>query len=352
MGAFGRAALRHRRCSPTRARPAARGLLTAGVMADLAVLILTYNEEIHIERALRSVASIAREVVVVDAGSTDQTVAIAKRCGARVITCARQDAGGFVSLARQLQWGLDNAGFTAGWILKLDADEVVEADLAEEIERRLPTLPSVVVGVNLKRKHIFMGRWIRHGGRYPLIVMRLWRNGAGRAEDRWADEHIVLSQGEIVTFDGNFADINENDLSDFTAKHNKYSTREAIDVLITKYGLAESDAPALSSKQAALKRALKEKLYNRTPFPVAPLAYFLYRYVVRLGFLDGIEGLIYHALQGGWYRFLVGAKVTELERRIRGANSNADRLAILSHVTGHHVAGARAAAGSESAPLS
>ena len=115
--------------------------------------------------------------------------------------------------------------------MRLDADEVIEPDLADEIRNRLPTLDRGVAGVNLKRKHIFMGRWVRHGGRFPLVLLRIWRNGQGRVEQRWMDEHIVVWNGSSVTFAGGFADHNLNNLTFFTDKHNAYATREAIDVL-------------------------------------------------------------------------------------------------------------------------
>ena len=293
-------------------------------MADVAVIILAYNEERHIARALASVAPFVREVVVVDSFSTDRTVAIARQAGAVVLSHP------FVNYARQFQWALDHAPVTAHWILRLDADEIVEPELAREIEARLAALPDDVVGINLKRKHVFLGRWIRFGGRYPLLLLRLWRRGHGRIEDRWMDEHIVVSGGRTIAFEGAFVDHNLNDLGFFTQKHNAYATREAIDVLNQKFRFAPRDedlSRGNSSLQASMKRRIKEGLYNRTPFAIASLLYFLYRYVLRLGFLDGFEGLCYHVLQGFWYRFLVGAKVVELERAIRGlASPEAIRL--------------------------
>jgi glycosyltransferase involved in cell wall biosynthesis len=279
----------------------------------LAVVILTHNEERHIARALTSVAGIAREVFVVDSFSTDRTVELAKAQGATVLQ--RQ----FVNYAKQFQWALDNAPISAEWIMRLDADEVIEPDLAERIRDQLPTLPDQIVGVNLKRKHIFLGRWIRHGGRYPLVLLRIWRRGHGRIEDRWMDEHIILSGGNTVTFDGGFADHNLKDLSFFTDKHNKYATREAIDVINQRRHLFRRDVDLVTeegSRQAAIKRWIKEKLYNRIPYQISVPAYFLFRLIFQLGFLDGKEGLVYHGLQGLWYRFLVGAKVDELELAI------------------------------------
>jgi hypothetical protein len=221
--------------------------------------------------------------------------------------------------------------------MRLDADEVVEPALADEINRRMPSVPASIVGINLKRKHIFLGRWVRHGGRYPLILLRIWRRGRGRVENRWMDEHIIVDRGGTITFEGDFCDHNLSDLTAFTEKHNRYATREAIDVLNRRYGLI-SHEPEMkigdASSQAGVKRLVKERIYNRLPYAVGALGYFLWRYFVRLGFLDGSTGLAYHFLQGFWYRFLVGAKVMELDKVIGPLKNAQERLGALQRHTG------------------
>lgn len=301
---------------------------------DLTVIILTKNESLHIRRVLQSLDGLAKQVIVVDSFSSDETVEVARSLGAIVMSHR------FVNHAKQFQWALDHAEISTGWVMRLDADELIEDDLRDELERRLPTLPADVAGINLKRKHIFMDRWVRHGGRYPLVLLRIWRNGQGRIEDRWMDEHIIVRGGRIVTFDGGFADHNLNDLTFFTDKHNGYATREALDVLIRRHKLLPADESLNSnsgSAQAALKRVIKESFYNRLPFTVGALLYFLWRYVIQLGFLDGRSGLVYHFLQGYWYRFLVGAKVMELEHAIRHLETPAEISARLSELTGHRL---------------
>jgi len=301
-------------------------------MADLAVVILTLNEEPHITRALDNAATIAREIFVIDSYSTDRTAELA-HVHLRTTVLEHE----FTNHAAQFQWALDNIKTDCSWIMRLDADEVIEAGLVEEIERKLPTLPSDVVGVNLNRKHIFMNRWIRHGGRYPLALLRIWRRGHGRIEKRWMDEHIVVWGGRTVTFENDFADHSLTNLSFFTDKHNKYATREAIDQLNEQIGLFERDdavAAGASSSQARVKRFVKRGLYNRLPFGVGPLLYFLWRYIAQLGFLDGQEGLIYHFLQGFWYRFLAEAKVFELRRAVSHLRDTSEIKAELSRLTG------------------
>ncbi len=301
-------------------------------MNQLAVIILTYNEELHLERALQSIASISKEIYVVDSNSTDRTTEIAKQYGATVLQ------NKFVNYAKQFQWGMDNAPIQSNWVMRLDADEIIEPDLQATIRDRMAGIPEDVVGINLKRKHIFMDRWVKHGGRYPLVLLRIWRNGKGRIENRWMDEHMVVTGGRTVTFEGGFADHNLKDLNFFTTKHNWYATREAIDVLNQRLELFPRDegvTSANSSLQASAKRIIKEKIYNRVPFTMSSLGYFLYRYILQLGFLDGRSGLVYHFLQGYWYRFLVGAKIMELEKAIANLTDKDSICAELSRITGY-----------------
>jgi len=226
--------------------------------ADIAVVILTYNESRHLPRALKSIGSFAREVFVIDSFSTDDTVEIAKAAGASVLEHP------FECQAQQFNWALDNAPITTDWVMRLDADEIIESDLAREIVTRLPLLPPEITGVNLNRKTIFQGRFIRHGGRYPLMMLRIWRRGKARVEDRWMDEHIYLTEGAAVTLKGGFADHNLNDLTSFTEKHNKYAGREALDVLNGRLGLF--DVPvALTGKSTARQAKVRTR-----PLPARP----------------------------------------------------------------------------------
>lgn len=298
----------------------------------LTVIILTYNEERHIARCLKALVGVACRVVIVDSYSSDRTIEVARSLGATVLE------NKFINYAVQFQWALDNGAIETPWVMRLDADELIEPDLAAEISRRLPNLGPDIAGVNLKRKHIFMDRWVRHGGRYPLLLLRIWRHGQGRIENRWMDEHMVVWGGKTVTFEGGFSDHNLNDLTFFTDKHNKYATREAIDVLIRKYDLLPLDEDLTrgsASQQAAVKRWIKERIYNRMPFWLGPLGYFLYRYIIQFGFMDGQAGLIYHLLQGGWYRFLVGAKIVEYDRLLVSLADDESRILELERVTGH-----------------
>ena len=300
--------------------------------SKLSAVILTFNEELHLERALASISGFTKEIFVIDSFSTDRTIEIALAHGAIVLQ------NKFINQAKQFQWALDNAPISGEWILRLDADEIIESDLATEIVQKLPALAPDVVGINLKRKHIFMDRWVKHGGRYPLVMLRIWRKGHGRIENRWMDEHIVIWGGRTVTFEGGFADHNLNDLTFFTDKHNKYATREAIEILNQRLNFNPRDHSVTTestSLQTAAKFFIKEHIYNHIPFTISALMYFVWRYIFQLGFLDGRSGLIYHFLQGYWYRFLVGAKVMELERAISHLTDKQAITEELSRLTGH-----------------
>jgi glycosyltransferase involved in cell wall biosynthesis len=298
--------------------------------AGISVVIITRNEERHLERAIRSVEGLASEVVVVDSYSSDRTVELARSMGARV------HERRFINHADQLQWALDNTGLTGPWTMRLDADEYLTPELKAEIAAKLPTLPPEVTAVVLKRRHIFLGRFIKHGGRYPLRLLRIWRQGAARIEQRWMDEHPVLLRGAAVTFEHDFCDHNLGSVTSFIEKHNGYATREAIEILNQRYGFMRRDLGLAEGRKgsASIKRMIKDKAYNHLPFGIGPFIYFVYRYFIQFGFLDGKEGFAYHFLQGFWYRVLVSVKALEFERAIHGLKSAAEMTRVLSAVSG------------------
>lgn len=295
---------------------------------NLSVIILTYNEEIHLRRCIESLRSLAPEIFVVDSFSTDRTVELARGLGAQVFQNRWE---GLYSI--QCNWALDHLPIKTDWILRLDADEYLTPELIEEIRSKLEQLPDDVTGVVFKLRHIFMDRWMKNGV-YPVKLLRLFRTGKGRCEQRLMDEHIELLEGRAVDFEGDFADHNLNDLGWWTAKHNGYALREAVDLLDMEYGLlggdddgdhsvvamarvkGESGTPLLGA-QAAAKRRMKMR-YVRAPLFWRAFAYFCYRYFLRGGFLEGKEGFLWHFLQGWWYRTLVDARVLEIKRESGG----------------------------------
>lgn len=274
----------------------------------LSVVILTHNEEANLLTCLDSSQKLGADIFVVDSGSTDRTVAIARQAGCQVFEHSWEN------YAKQLNWALDNLPITTPWIVRLDADERLTPELVEELKRVLPQTPDDIVGYQVKRRVFFMGRWIRHGGYYPTWLLRVWRTGLGTCEQRFMDEHIVLSQGKIANLHHDIIDENHKGLSFWTDKHNRYADREVKDLLNAMSDPSDDLLKGGQHSQASRRRWVKTNLYARSPLFLRALLYFLMRYTIGLGFLDGIEGLIFHFLQGFWYRFLVDAKIYELKK--------------------------------------
>ncbi|SDD38560.1 Glycosyltransferase involved in cell wall bisynthesis [Algoriphagus faecimaris] len=279
---------------------------------DLSVLILTHNETLHLRRCIQSVQPFAKAVFIVDSYSSDDTLEIARSLGAEVFQ------NPWVNYAEQFNWGLENCPITTQWVMRMDADEYATPELQKEILIKLPAMLPEETAVYVKRRVHFMGKWIKRGGYYPTWLLRIWHHEKGFCEKRWMDEHIKVTTDTPVFFEHDLVDDNLNDLTWWTTKHNHYATRELVDLLNIRYNFLEYDEvnPALFGSQEQRKRWLKIK-YANLPLFTRPFIYFLYRYFIKLGFLDGTKGLIWHFLQGFWYRFLVDAKVYDIKRRAK-----------------------------------
>jgi glycosyltransferase involved in cell wall biosynthesis len=278
-------------------------------MNDISVVILTFNEKLHIERCIKSLLPITKNIFIIDSYSSDKTVEIAENLGAKVYQ------NPWTNYAEQYQWGLDNCPIDTEWVMRMDADEYILPELEYEINFKISQVENNVNGIYIKRRVYFKDKWIKHGSYYPTWLLRIWRYKDGHIEKRWMDEHIKLTSGETIQFKNDLVDDNLNDLTWWTQKHNSYASREAIDILnIIHEFLKYDEVPAnFFGTQEERKRYLKKK-YANLPLFTRPLIYFLWRYFIKLGFLDGKQGLIWHFLQGGWYRFLVDAKIFELQK--------------------------------------
>jgi len=280
-------------------------------MKNLSIVILTYNEELNIEKCLMEAKKLTQNIFIVDSFSTDKTLEICKK-----YDCAIYQHK-FINQAKQLNWALENIEFKTEWILRLDSDEYFLSELIDEMKNRLDTLDENITGIFFKRRVYFMNKWIKHGGYYPTLILRAWRNKKAICEERWMDEHMKLFEGRSITFENDFVDDNKKNLHWWIAKHNNYATREAIEQLNSKYGFLDYQPVKadIFGTQEQKKKWLKEKVYNVLPLGVKPFIYFFYRYIIRFGFLDGFRGFLFHVLQGFWYRFLVDAKVYEIEQK-------------------------------------
>ena len=285
--------------------------------SSVTAIILTYNEEKHIARCILNIKELAETIYVIDSFSKDKTCEIAKNLGATVVQHP------FINQAQQFQWALDCCDIKSDWILRLDADEYLSDKLIAEIKSMLPTLPENVTGCDMPRDVVFMGKHLKWGKLRSLRLMRLWRNGAAYVEQRWMDEHCILRYGNVHHLESLFFDDNNNGLTAWIDKHNKYANREIVVMLNDRYLFWDKDDVMNS-------RNNRKSLYYSLPLFVRSLAYFTVRYIFLLGFLDGTPGLVWHTLQAFWYRFLIDAKLKEMYYEVGDNPTRQDVLAYVS----------------------
>lgn len=290
-------------------------------MVDLTVVILTKNEEKNLRKCVESFRGTAKRFVIVDSFSNDGTKKLCIKLNNELqkIGCSLDFyPHKWVDYATQLNWGLTHTNITTEWSMRMDADEELTENLVKEINQKIPNVSTDINGIILRRRVYFMGRWIKHGGRYPELLLRIFRTGKAACEQKIMDEHIVLLEGSSIRFNYDLIDNNTKSLNWWINKHNWYSNREVLDHQVT-VDSNQNDRLTLekgqSSKQAMKKRLVKDKGYYRLPMFFRAHMYFIYRYYIRLGFLDGFEGKIFHFLQAYWYRFLVDAKMYECEKK-------------------------------------
>ena len=265
-----------------------------------AVILLTFNSADTVGATLEQARRVSDEIFVVDSGSRDSTIEIARQVGATVVEHPFEHYGA------QRNWAIDNLPITRPWQLHLDADELMDEALVAAI-LALPDDPPHS-GYFLPRYVKFLGRVLRHGGMSPTWHLRLFRSGVGRCEDRKYDQHFLLLSGASGQLAGSMIDDNRMSLSEWTARHNRWSDGE-----VAEYGSHEAAGriePDARGNPAERKRFLRKK-YNSLPLFVRPFLIFFYRYFIRLGFLDGKQGLIFWVLQTFWFRFLIDAKIWE-----------------------------------------
>lgn len=252
---------------------------------NITVVILTFNEEIHIERCIRSALGITDNIIVIDSYSTDDTLKILKKYKIKVYQ------NKFIHQAAQINYALKNIKIKTKWIFRLDADEIIEKKFIKDFDKNSNFVKSDISGLDVNKNLIFMGKAINFGGVYPQKVVRVWKTGEGKYANTWMDEHIVLKNKKsfINVF---ITDHNLNNFSWWLSKHKKYAIREAIDYLIHK-----------NQKNYYYKKS--KKIYYKFPILIRPFIYFFYRYFFKLGFLNGWQGLIFDLLQGFYYRFAV-----------------------------------------------
>lgn len=269
---------------------------------QLDVIVLTFNEERNLPFCLAALRGLPARVFVVDSGSADRTVEIAREYG-----CAVYDHS-FLTHSEQWRWALDNLPLGGDWLLAIDADQLLTPELCASVARLVQTAGMDVKGAYLCRRQIFRGKWIRFGGYYPKYLLKLFRREVVSLSDDLVDHHFIVS-GRTVKLEGDIleANRNEDEIAAWIGKHNRYAQLQAQEEMAL---IGRDWRGRLTGTPDERVLALKW-LWRRLPLYVRPFGYFIYRYIFRLGFLDGKQGFIFHFLQAFWYRLLVDINIDE-----------------------------------------
>ena len=281
------------------------------VLLPVSVIVPVRNEAHNLSRCLESLRGVG-EVYVVDSASSDGTAEIARSFGAKVVQF--HYAGGW---PKKRQWAMDTLPLAYDWVFLVDADEALTPELAAEMRQAIQD--ARIDGYYIGLQVVFLGRVLRHGGA-GFYKLSLFRRGKGRFECRLKDqdasmadmevhEHVIV-EGKSVRLKNALRHHNVESISRYIQKHDEYSNWDARVWLEGEANSAELP-PSLSGNQAQRRRWLRKRLFA---LPGSSLLLFIYRYFFRLGFLDGVPGLIYCGFQG--VQFLhIKAKIYELRSR-------------------------------------
>jgi exosortase/archaeosortase family protein len=272
-------------------------------------VILTYNEETHLPRLLQSISSLNAPVFILDSGSADKTVEIAEQFGATVLSHS------FENHPKQWDFALKNFNIQTAWVIGLDADHTVTPELRKHLEDfRDEDYPNVN-GIYFNRKNFFKGKWIKHGGYYPFYQLKMIRYGIGYSDlSENMDHRFVAPGATIIWKDGYLIEENlkENNIAFWINKHNRYSDLVAHEEVERMQQLRSQTVSPVFFGRPNEHRAWLKQFWWKLPKYVRPLLYFIYRMFFKLGILDGETGIIFHFLQGFWFRLVVDIKINEI----------------------------------------
>jgi len=269
----------------------------------ISAIIITLNEEKNIRDCFESIKDLVDEILVIDSGSIDGTLDIAKKYTDKIYHHE------FVNFAQQRNWAQDNLSIKNEWVLHLDADERISPELAQSIREAFRS-GSDADGIMAARRTIFRDKWIRFGGHYPVYRNCLFKKGKGRSEERLYDQNYVV-KGKLLWAKGDIINVINPQLHEWKERHRRWAALEAKEILQASKSVMDID---LSGNPIERRNWLRYNIYYKAPLFVRPFAYFFYRYFLRFGFLDGKQGLIFHFWQGFWYRLLIDKEVYKLKK--------------------------------------
>ena len=278
---------------------------------NFSFIILTYNEEQHLPRLLTSISGLNASLFILDSGSSDDTLKIARSFNAEV----KQNA--FINHPKQWDFALKNFEINTPWIIGLDADQTVTPELFELLHDFKDEENLNLDGIYFNRKNYFQGSWVRYGGYYPFYQLKMFRRGIGYSDlNENMDHRFVVTGKTAIWKTGHLLEENlkENDTNFWWAKHEKYSDLIAEEEIEREKKLRTQTLKANLSGNPDERRAWFKKLWWKLPLGIRPYLYFGYRMTVKLGFLDHPTAIRFHYLQGLKFRLLVDKKIRKLKK--------------------------------------
>ncbi len=278
---------------------------------SVAVIIITFNEEVNLPNALDSVIKWADQVFVIDSFSTDHTVEIAKSYGAEV--CQNP----FKSVGEQRNWALNNLPIKGEWVFFLDGDEYLSEEIKQEISLTLRSVSEDMNGFLTKIRFEFLGRWLKHGGLYENLI-RMIRKGKGLYIETsgWHEKMVV--NGKVGRLGSYIIHDDQKSLKEWVVKQSERIWNDANERLNEQKGTGKSipsDKKEAITIEGGRSRWLRNMVFLRLPAKWRPFSQFFYRYILRIGFLDGWQGFIFHILFQFWYPLMVEAMCLQLKQK-------------------------------------
>jgi glycosyltransferase involved in cell wall biosynthesis len=276
---------------------------------EFSFIILTYNEEQHLPRLLNSIAELNAEIFVLDSGSTDQTLTIATNYGAHI------KSNPFENHPKQWNFALKNFEVQTPWTIGLDSDQIVTPELFKQLQEFKNENFQHINGIYFNRKNYFRGKWIRFGGYYPKYLLKMIRTNIGYSDLNENMDHRFIVTGETrIWKNGHILEENlkENKISFWIDKHNKYSDLIALEEIERRDNLRQQTINPKFWGSPDERIAWLKRLWWKLPLGLRPFIYFSYRLFFKLGIFDGSTGILFHFLQGFWFRLIVDLKIKEI----------------------------------------
>lgn len=266
----------------------------------------------HLPRLLASFSGLQAQVFILDSGSTDSTVAIANNYGAII------HQHPFENHPRQWDHALHCFHVTTPWVICLDADQMITPELKELLLSFNPDNYTDIAGIYFNRKNIFKGTWLKHGGYYPFYLLKMFRYGLGYSDLSENMDHRFIVPGKSAIWKkGHIIEENlkENQISFWISKHNRYSDLLAQEEVERLNNLRPQTVKPYFWGSPNERKAWFKTLWWKLPRYVRPTLYFIHRYFIKLGFLDGRTGTIFHFMHAFWFRLVVDIKIDELLKK-------------------------------------